>query len=197
MSTQISLEQVKALRDKTGISVMQCRKALEDAGGDEEKALILLRKKGAEIAAKKSDRELGAGIVSAYIHSNNLIGSMIELSCETDFVANNEEFRQLAHDIAMQISATNPEFTTMEEIAEADKAKATEIFAEEVAGKPEELKEKILQGKLDAYFKERVLMDQLFIKNQDLTIRQLIDGFVQKFGERIVVSKFSRFSVGR
>ena len=197
MSTQISLEQVKALRDKTGISVMQCRKALEDAGGDEEKALILLRKKGAEIAAKKSDRELGAGIVSAYIHSNNLIGSMIELSCETDFVANNEEFRQLAHDIAMQISATNPEFTTMEEIAEADKAKATEIFAEEVAGKPEELKEKILQGKLDAYFKERVLMDQLFIKNQDLTIRQLIDGFVQKFGERIVVSKFSRVSVGR
>jgi elongation factor Ts len=197
MSTQISLDQVKELRDETGISVMQCRKALEDAGGDKEKALILLRKKGAEISAKKSDRSLGAGIVSAYIHSNGLIGSMVELACETDFVAKNEEFVKLAHDIAMQISATNPEFRTMDEIVEADKAKAKEIFAEEVVGKPEELKEKILQGKLDAYFKERVLLDQPFIKNQDLTIRQLIDGFVQKFGERIEVSRFSRFNVGR
>lgn len=197
MSTQISLDQVKALRDKTGISIMQCQKALEEAQGDEEKALILLRKKGAEISAKKSDRSLGAGIISSYVHSNSLIGSMVELSCETDFVAKNPEFMQLAHDIAMQISATNPEFRTMEEIAESDKAKASEIFAEEVAGKPEELKEKILQGKLDAYFKERILLDQAFIKNQDLTIRQLIEGFVQKFGERIEVSKFIRFNVGR
>jgi elongation factor Ts len=197
MSTQISLEQVKALRDSTGISIMQCRKALEDADGDEEKALILLRKKGAEISAKKSDRSLGAGIVAVYLHSNNLIGSMVELSCETDFVAKNEEFIKLAHDIAMQVSATNPEFRTMDEILETDKTKAKEIFAEEVVGKPEELKEKILQGKLDAYFKERVLLDQPFIKNQDLTIRQLIDGFVQKFGERIEVARFSRFSVGR
>jgi elongation factor Ts len=197
MSTQISLDQVKELRDDTGISVMQCRKALEDAGGDKEKALILLRKKGAEISAKKSDRSLGAGIISAYIHSNGLIGSMVELACETDFVAKNEEFVRLAHDIAMQVSATNPEFRTMDEIVEADKVKAKEIFAEEVIGKPEELKEKILQGKLDAYFKERVLLDQPFIKNQDLTIRQLIDGFVQKFGERIEVSRFSRYTVGR
>jgi len=197
MSTQISLEQVKALRDKTSISIMQCRKALEDAGGDEEKALIILRKKGAEISAKKSDRSLGAGVIASYLHSNNLIGSMVELSCETDFVAKNEEFIKLAHDIAMQVSATNPEFRTMEEIVEADKAKAKEIFAEEVVGKPEELKEKILQGKLDAYFKERVLLDQPFIKNQDLTIRQLIESFVQKFGERIEVARFSRFSVGK
>lgn len=197
MSTQISLEQVKALRDKTSISIMQCRKALEDAGGDEEKALIILRKKGAEISAKKSDRSLGAGVIAAYLHSNNLIGSMVELSCETDFVAKNEEFIKLAHDIAMQVSATNPEFRTMDEIVEADKAKASEIFAEEVVGKPEELKEKILQGKLDAYFKERVLLDQPFIKNQDITIRQLIESFVQKFGERIEVAKFTRFSVGR
>ncbi len=197
MSTQISLEQVKALRDKTSISIMQCRKALEDAGGDEEKALIILRKKGAEISAKKSDRSLGAGVIASYLHSNNLIGSMVELSCETDFVAKNEEFIKLAHDIAMQVSATNPEFRTMEEIVETDKAKAKEIFAEEVVGKPEELKEKILQGKLDAYFKERVLLDQPFIKNQDLTIRQLIESFVQKFGERIEVARFSRFSVGK
>lgn len=197
MSTQISLDQVKALRDKTNISIMQCRKALEDAGGDEEKALVLLRKKGAEISAKKSDRSLGAGVIATYLHSNNLIGSMVELSCETDFVANNEDFRQLAHDIAMQISATSPEFRTMDEIVEADKAKAKEIFEEEVAGKPEELKEKILQGKLDAYFKERVLLDQPFIKNQDLTIRQLIEGYVQKFGERIEVARFARFGVGR
>ena len=197
MSTQISLDQVKELRDETGISIMQCRKALEDAGGDKEKALIFLKKKGAEISAKKADRSLGSGIVSAYIHAGGAIGSMVELACETDFVAKNEEFIKLAHDIAMQVSATNPEFKTMDDISEADKSKAKEIFAEEVVGKPEELKEKILQGKLDAYFKERVLLDQPFIKNQDMTIRQLVEGFVQKFGERIEVSRFSRFSVGR
>lgn len=193
----VSMEQIKALRDKTGISVMQCKKALEEAGGDEEKALILLRKKGAEIAAKKSDREFGAGAVAAYIHSNGMVGAMIELVSETDFVSNNAEFKTLAYDIAMHISASNPEFTRKDEIKEEDKAKAVEVFQAEVEGKPENLKEQILAGKLDAYFKEKILLEQPFIKNPDLTIQQLIDNAIQKFGERIEVARFVRMKIGK
>jgi elongation factor Ts len=195
--TDISMDQIKALRDRTGISIMQCKKALEEAQGDEEKALILLRKKGAEIAAKKSDREFGAGVVQAYIHSNNLVGAMVELVSETDFVANNVEFKTLAYDIAMHISAANPEFVKKEEIDENVKKKATEVFEAEVAGKPDNLKEQILAGKLDAYFKDKILLEQPFIKNPDLTIQQLIDNAIQKFGERIEVAKFVRMNIGK
>ncbi len=195
--TDISMDQIKALRDRTGISIMQCKKALEEAQGDEEKALILLRKKGAEIAAKKSDREFGAGVVQAYVHSNNLIGAMVELVSETDFVANNVEFKTLAYDIAMHISASNPEFIKKEEINEDVKKKATEVFEAEVAGKPDNLKEQILAGKLDAYFKDKILLEQPFIKNPDLTIQQLIDNAIQKFGERIEVARFVRMNIGK
>ncbi len=197
MSSEISMDQVKALRDRTGISVMQCKKALEDAGGDEEKALMFLRKKGADVAAKKSDRELGAGSIAAYVHANGAIGSLVQLSSETDFVSNNAEFKALAYDIAMHIGATNPAFISSEDIDESAKAKATEFFKEEVKDKPADMQEKILQGKLDAYFKEKVLLDQPFVKNPELTIRQLIENATQKFGEKIVVSHFSRFSVSR
>ena len=195
MASEITMDQVKALRDRTGISIMQCKKALEEAGGDEEKALVFLRKKGAEIAAKKGDRTFGAGIVQAYIHSNGTIGTMVELVSETDFVAHNSEFKALAYDIAMHISATNPEFTKKDEVDEAAKAKAMEVFQEEVKGKPADLVEKILAGKLDAYFKDRILLEQSFIKNPELTIQQLIDNAIQKFGEKIEVAKFARFNV--
>ncbi len=195
MASEINMDQIKALRDKTGISVMQCKKALEEAGGDEEKALVLLRKKGAEIAAKKGDRELGAGVVQAYIHSNNTIGVLIELVCETDFVSKNEGFKSLAYDIAMHISATNPDFTSKDQVTEAAKEKAMEVFQEEVKGKPADLVEKILAGKLEAYFKDMILLDQPFIKNPDLTIQQLIDNATQKFGEKIQVARFTRFNV--
>jgi elongation factor Ts len=195
MASNISMDQVKALRDKTGISIMQCKKALEEAGGDEEKALILLRKKGAEIAAKKGDRTLGAGVIQAYIHSNSTIGAMVELVSETDFVANTPEFKTLAYDIAMHVSASRPEFVNENEISESEKAKATEVFKAEVEGKPENLKEQILKGKLDAYFQDKLLLKQPFIKNPDLTIQQLIDNAIQKFGEKIEVVRFVRFNV--
>lgn len=195
MSIEITTEQIKSLRDKTGISVMQCKKALEDAGGDVEKAIILLRKKGAEIAAKKSDRTLGAGVVQSYIHSNGTIGAMVELVSETDFVSNNEEFKALAYDIAMHISATNPEFTSKDQLTEEDTKKAKEVFKAEVEGKPENLKEQILQGKLDAYFKDKILLEQEFIKNPEVTIAQLIANAIQKFGEKIEVARFVRMSV--
>jgi elongation factor Ts len=190
----ITTDQVKELRDKTGISVMQCKKALEEAEGDMEKALIFLKKRGADIASKKSDRTLGSGAVAAYIHGNGSIGAMVLLHSETDFVSKNEEFKALAYDIAMQVSATNPEYISPDEINESEKEKAKEVFLKEVEGKPENLKEQILQGKIDAYFKDKILLEQGYIKNEELTIRQLIENAVQKFGEKIVVGKFVRFS---
>ena len=191
----ITTEQIKTLRDGTGISVMQCKKALEEAKGDMEKALVILRKKGADIATKKSDRTLGAGVIKAYIHSNGAVGAMIELSCETDFVAKNEEFTALAYDIAMHVVASNPSYLRAADITESAKTKAREVFAKEIVGKPAALAEKIMEGKLQAYFGEATLLDQPFIKNPDLTIQGLIEAAIQKFGEKIEVTRFARFSV--
>lgn len=192
---EITTEQIKALRDQTGISVMQCKKALEEVGGDVEKALVILKKKGAEIASKKSDRTLGAGVVVSYIHSTGTIGAMVELMCETDFVSKNEEFKKLAYDIALQVSATNPQFLKKDEIDENARKVATEVFIKEVEGKPENMKAQILEGKLESYFKDLVLLDQSFIKDQNITIAALIDNAVQKFGEKIEVSRYIRYSV--
>ncbi len=195
MTAVITTEDIKALRDATGISVMQCKRALEEAVGDSEKALIILRKKGADIATKKADRHLGAGIISSYIHGNGNVGAMVELSCETDFVAKNQEFKSLAYDIAMHVVASNPTYIKAEDIKEEDKAKAREVFAKEVLGKPADMIEKIMQGKLQSYFGEKTLLDQQFIKNPELTIQGLIQAGIQKFGEKIEVARFSRFSV--
>ena len=193
----ITSDQIKALREKTGISVMQCKKALEEADGDEAKAIILLKKKGAEQAAKKADREFGAGIVEAYIHSNGLVGTIVELASETDFVSNNADFKTLAKDIAMQITATAPEFLKASDIDEASAAKARELFAQEAADKPAELQEKIIQGKMDSYFKDQVLLNQDFIKNPEITIQAMLDTAMQKFGERIEIVRFKRFEIGK
>lgn len=193
----ITSEQIKALREKTGISVMQCKKALEEAEGDEAKAIILLKKKGAEQAAKKADREFGAGIVEAYIHSNGLVGSIVELASETDFVSNNAEFKTLAKDIAMQITATAPDFLKTSDIDETAAAKARELFTQEAADKPAELQEKIIQGKMDSYFKDQVLLNQDFIKNPEVTIQVMLDTAMQKFGERIEIIRFKRFEIGK
>ena len=192
---EITTELIKTLRDQTGVSVMQCKKALEEAGGDMHKAVIILKKRSAETAQKKSDRELGAGVVESYIHSTKTVGAMVELMCETDFVSGNEEFKKLAYDIAMHVAATNPSVLTKEEISEEAKAKALEVFLPEVEGKPEELKAKILEGKLDSFFNEQVLLDQSFIKNGDVTIRGLIEQGTQKFGEKIQITRFVRFSI--
>jgi elongation factor Ts len=193
---EITTEQIKELRDKTGISVMQCKKALEEAAGDMEKALILLRKRGAEVAAKKGDRTLGAGCVASYIHGNGSVGAMVELASETDFVSNNEEFKTLARDLAMQVSATKPEFLKREDISEAARTQASEVFAKEVEGKPEDMKAKILEGKINAYFEDKILLEQPFIKNGDLTVGELISNAIQKFGEKVEIVRFVRFGVG-
>jgi elongation factor Ts len=180
----ITTEQIKELRDLTGISVMQCKKALEEAGGDKEKALEILREKSSDIAAKKGDRELGAGAIQAYIHSNKNVGALVELSCETDFVARNEEFVAMARDIAMHITAATPEFLDESEVTDAKRA---EIKASLGEGATEE--------QVAVYIAEKSLLLQPFVKNPELTIKGLVDGGVQKFGEKIAVSRFVRFSV--
>ena len=195
MATAITTEQVKELRDQTGISVMQCKKALEEAGGDKEKALVILRKKSGEISAKKGDRTFGAGAIQAYIHANGSVGTLVELNCETDFVSNNDEFKTLARDIAMHVAATNPKFLKKEDITESDMQTAKEVFQNEVKDKPANMQEKILAGKLDTYFADMVLLNQPFIKNPEITIQGLIDAAVQKFGEKIAVGRFKRFKV--
>lgn len=187
-------DDVKKLRDLTGISVMQCKQALEEAQGDFDKALLLLQKKGSALAAKKSDRELGAGTVAAYIHSTKDVGSMVVLNSETDFVAKNEEFVRLAYDIAMHVSAAQPQFIKREDIDQETLGRITEMFTKEVLDKPENLREQILNGKIDAYLKNLVLLEQPFIKDPEKSIKDLLNGAVQKFGERVEVSKMARFS---
>jgi len=194
---EITTKTIKELRDQTGISVMQCKKALEEAKGDMEKAIMLLKKKSGEVALKKAGRSLGAGTIAAYIHAGGTVGVMVELSCETDFVAKNEEFKKLAYDIAMHAAATNPEFISSDDISDEDKKKAMEMFEKEVkeSDKPEEIKKKMLEGKLNSYFNERTLLDQPFVKNPDVTIKGLLESAVQKFGERTEVTNFTRFAI--
>ena len=191
----ITTEQVKELRDKTGISVMQCKKALEETGGDIAKALVVLKKKGAEIALGKGARDLRAGVVSSYVHNTKTVGATVELLCETDFVEKNEEFIKLAYDIAMQVSATNPEYVKFEDIPEDAKKVAMEVFEGEVKGKPKDMREKILEGKLRSYFSDKVLLDQPFIKDPEHSILNLLENATQKFGERVEIRRFVRFSI--
>lgn len=194
----ITTEQIKELRDQTGVSVMQCKKALEETGGDIAKALIVLRKKSGEMAAKKGDRTFGAGTVQSYVHATGNVAAMVVLMCETDFVSGNAEFKNLARDISMHIAASNPKFLTKEDITEEARSVAKEVFMKEVQdqvkGKPKEMQEKILEGKLNTYFSELVLLEQPFIKNPEITIQGLIDAAVQKFGEKIAIARFARMN---
>lgn len=192
---EITSAQIKELRDQTGISVMQCKKALEEAEGDMQKALVILKKRRSEAAEKKSDRVIDAGVVGTYAHNTNQVAAMVILGCETDFVAKNEEFVKLAREIAMQVAATDPKFLTREVVPADMLAAAKEVFAAEVEGKPEEMKEKILEGKIAAYFRDQILLEQPFIKNPDTTIGEMVSGAIQKFGENVSIVSFYRASV--
>jgi elongation factor Ts len=192
---EITSAQIKELRDQTGISVMQCKKALEEAGGDMEKALIILKRKRSEAAEKKSDRELGAGAIGAYVHNTNEVAAMVLLSSETDFVSKNEEFIALAREIAMHVAALDPKFLSREQVDASALEKAKEVFREEVKDKPAEMQEKILEGKLNSYFKDQILLEQPFIKNPETTIGEMVQGAIQKFGENITITEIRRMSV--
>jgi len=192
---EITSTQLKELREKTGISVMQCKKALEEAGGDMEKAVIILKKKRSEAAEKKSDRKLGAGAIGSYIHNTNEVAAIILLASETDFVSKNSEFIALAKDIAMHVAATDPKYISKDEVPEEAINKAKEVFVAEIAGKPAEMQEKIMEGKLSSYFKDQILLEQDFIKNPEITIKEMVSGAVQKFGENVSIVQISRISV--
>ncbi len=188
------MDVIKALREKTGVSVMQCKKALEEAGGDLNKAEVILKKRSSEAAEKKADRSPGAGVIGNYIHEGS-IGALVVLSCETDFVAKNPEFMDLARSLAMQVTATNPVFLSTDDISPEAKNAATAVFEAEVEGKPEDMKAKILDGKLASYFRDQVLLEQAFIKDGDKTMKDLLNEATQKFGERVEVTSFTRLSV--
>ncbi|MBI3577875.1 MAG: translation elongation factor Ts [Ignavibacteriales bacterium] len=194
----ISTEQVKQLRDKTGAGMMDCKRALEENNGDMEKAIEFLRKKGAATAAKRADKETNQGVVESYIHAGGRIGAMVELNCETDFVAKTADFKQLAHDIAMQITAMNPLFIKKEDVDQETLNKEIEIYKTQAVneGKPAHIAEKIAQGRLEKYYQEFCLLEQSFIKDSGKTIKDLLDEATGKVGEKIGVRRFQRYHLG-
>ena len=192
---EITADLIKSLRDQTGISVMQCRQALIEAQGDREKALIILQRRRSEAADKKSEREVTAGVVGVYRHNTNDVAAMVKLGCETDFVAKNQEFVTLANDIALHIVAMSPKYLDRDDVPEETIEKAKEVFLAEVANKPADLQEKIIEGKLKSYFKEKILLEQQFVKQSDITIADMVNGAVQKFGENIRIIEFARLAL--
>lgn len=193
----ISMDQVKELREQTGAGVVDVKKALDESGGDIEKARESLKKKGQDKALKKTDREVREGIIGNYIHSNGKVGVMVKLFCETDFVAKNEEFIELARDIAMHIAAMSPECLRAEDISEEIIAKEREIWKEQMSseGKSEEILENIMKGKEKKFREERALLTQAFVKDPGMTIEQLITEKVAKVGENIQIGEFVRYEL--
>ena len=192
---EITSEQVKKLRDKTGAGMMDCKRALVETKGDMDQAIDYLRKKGAAVAAKRADRETNQGLVEAYIHAGGRIGAMVELNCETDFVAKTPGFRQLAHDIAMQVAAMNPQYVSREHVQQSVIDKEIEIYTTQAQneGKPVQVAEKIAQGRLEKFFQETVLLEQSFIKDSGKTIKDIIDEEIAKVGEKISIRRFLRY----
>ncbi len=189
---------VKELREKTGAGMMDCKKALVEAEGDFDKAVTLLREKGLSAAAKKSGRVTAEGLVDAYIHMGGKIGVLLEVNCETDFVAKNEEFKEFVRNLCMQIAATNPQYISREEISQEELEKEREIYRNQALreGKPEKIVDKIVDGKLEKYFQEACLLEQQYIRDTDRKIMDLLKDQVAKLGENISIRRFSRFVMG-
>jgi len=193
----ISIEQVKDLRQQTGAGVLDCRNALEEVDGDLEKAMELLRKRGLAVAAEKAEREASEGLVEAYIHAGGKLGVLLEVNCETDFVARTDDFRELAHDLAMQVAATSPEYLASDDIPADVLEREREWHRGQIGGdKSEEIIERILEGKLHKYYQQVCLLDQPFIKEEGMTVRDLITSKIAKLGENIKVRRFARFELG-
>jgi elongation factor Ts len=197
-TVNISAAQVKDLRDKTGAPMMDCKKALSEAKGDLEEAVVLLRKRGTAVAERKAGRVTSEGSVSSYIHAGGKIGVLLEVNCESDFVARTEDFKELVHDISMHIAATDPKFVRKEDVTPEAFEREKDIYlAQAVAsGKPANIAEKMVAGKMEKFYEEVCLLEQPFIKDQTVTISQLIAVKVGKLGENIAVRRFARFKVG-
>jgi len=194
----ITAAMVKELRERTGCGMMDCKNALVEAGGDLEKAIEVLRSKGLAKAAKKAGRVASEGLVEAYIHLGGRIGVLVEVNCETDFVAKTNEFKQLCRDIAMQIAAARPEFVTRDEVSPEIIEREKRILRQQALneGKPEKVIEKMVEGRMEKYFKENCLLEQVFIKDQDKTIQEVVNEYIVRLGENITVRRFARFEVG-
>ena len=196
---EISAEQVKELREMTGAGMMDCKKALQEADGDVEKAVDLLRQKGLASAAKRAGRAANQGLIESYIHFNNTVGVLVEVNCETDFVANTEGFRQLAKDIALHIaSPAAPRYVSREEIPAEELDQERRIFEAQAKemGKPEHIIPNIVEGKLKAFYEQTVLLDQPYVRDDSRTIQQLLDEMGAKVGEKVAVRRFTRFRLG-
>ena len=198
MSATITTEMIKELRAKTQAGIMDCKKALLESEGDIEKAVEILRKKGLAQAAKKAGRETREGLVSSYIHSNGKMGVLIEVNCETDFVARTEEFQKLVQELAMQVAASQPQYVSIESVPTEIIEKEKEIYREQLreSGKPEQVIEKIIEGKLKKFYEENVLLEQEYIRDEDKKVKDLIAETVAKLGENIQVRRFARFAIG-
>jgi len=194
--SDISAKMVADLRAKTGAGLMDCKKALKESEGNEEKAIDLLRKKGIASAAKKAGRDAGDGLIESYIHMGGKVGVLIEVNCETDFVAKTDDFKALVRDIAMHIAAASPTCVKREDVPAEVMEKEREIAASQVQGKPENIVEKIVTGKMEKVYQEIVLLEQPFVKNPDVTIQDLLKEQIAKLGENIVVNRFARFQIG-
>ena len=194
----ISAAMVKELREKTNAGMMDCKKALEESNGDIDKAIDFLRKKGIAKAEKKSSREVRDGLVEAYIHAGGKLGVLVEINCETDFVAKTEEFREFCRNVAMQIAATNPLGISREEVPQNVVDREMEIYKDQAksSGKPDHILEKIAQGKLDKFYAENVLMEQAYIRNPEITVKAYLTEIIAKLGENITIRQFSRFRIG-
>ncbi len=194
----ITMELIKALREKTGVGVMDCKKALQECNEDIDKAVEYLRKKGIATAQKRQGRAASQGQVQAYIHAGGKLGVLVEVNCETDFTAKTDDFTAFARDLAMQIAASNPIALDREGVPEETLEKEREIYATQAkeSGKPEKVIEKIVEGKMNKYFKEMCLMEQPFVKNPDISVQDLINEMMAKTGEKILVRRFARFQLG-
>jgi len=195
---EVTAAMVKELRERTGSGMMDCKRALNDVGCDMEKAIDYLREKGLAAASKKAGRVASEGLVDSYIHLAGRIGVLIEVNCETDFVAKTDDFRSLVHELSMQVAAAKPEFVRREDVPEQKVQKEREILAAQVKdeGKPEKIIQKIVDGRLEKFFKENCLLEQSFIKNPDLTVQQILNERIMRLGENIVVRRFTRFELG-
>jgi elongation factor Ts len=194
----VSAQQVKELRDRTGAGFTACREALIEAKGNMEQAVDILRKKGQAAAAKKAQRATSEGLVSSYIHAGGKIGVLVEVDCESDFVARTEDFQRLCHDVAMHIAALDPRFLRREEVTPEVLDREREIYREQAkaTGKPEAVIEKIVTGKMEKFYEENCLYEQHFIKDEGVTVKELVDQSIAKMGENIAIRRFSRFKVG-
>jgi elongation factor Ts len=197
-TANVSAAVVKDLRDKTGAPMMDCKNALVESKGDIEQAIVLLRKRGVSVAAKKSSRTTSEGAVASYIHAGGKIGVLLEINCESDFVARTDDFKELVHDIAMHIAATDPKYIRKEDVTAEDFEREKDIYRTQAAatGKPPQVVEKIVEGKMSKFYEEVCLLEQPFIKDQTVSIGQLVATKVGKLGENIAVRRFARFKVG-